>query len=118
MNKSFLTGRLTRDIELKYTTTQTALVRFTVAVDRMKEGVDFIDCVAFGKTAENMERFLHKGSMVGVFGRIQTGSYDKDGTKVKTFDIIAENVEFLGGKEEKKEEFEPHFEAVDEDMPF
>lgn len=105
-------------------------MRFTIAVSRRKkeDGSDFINCIAFGKTAENTERFCHKGSKVGVVGRIQTGSYEKeDGTKVYTTDIIADNVEFLDSRSEKPREEvqvsytateEPNFEAVSEEIPF
>ncbi|MCQ2609023.1 MAG: single-stranded DNA-binding protein [Bacteroidales bacterium] len=79
---------------------QTAIARFTVAVDRKykKEGeatADFISCVAFGKTAEFIERYFNKGKRIGLVGRIQTGSYEKDGQKVYTTDVLAEEVEFV-----------------------
>lgn len=97
-------GNLTKDPELKYTTgfEPKAVCRFTVAVNDGygdKQKTSFIPCVCFGKTAENLERFLSKGSKVAVCGRIQTGSYEKDGQKVYTTDIIADSVEFLSSKE-------------------
>lgn len=100
MNKVILTGRLTRDIELRYTNGQMAVAKFTLAVDRIKKGegkdADFLRVVAFGKTAENCDKFIKKGSLVGVEGSITTGSYqDKNGATVYTTDILADRVEFL-----------------------
>lgn len=110
MNQVIITGRLVRDIELKYTNSQMALARFTLALDRGKDkegkdkGADFPSCVAFGRTAENMERFSGKGLRVAVIGHIQTGSYDdKDGKKVYTTDVIADRVEIIDFKEKVAE---------------
>lgn len=105
MNLVSLIGRLTRDPEVRYTDKQLAIARFSVAIDRGNDkngesrGADFPNVVVFGRTAENCERYLQKGSQVGVQGRIQTGSYtNKDGNKVYTTEVIADRVEFLGGK--------------------
>lgn len=101
MNNVVLIGRLTRDPECRYTDANLAIARFSIAVDRMRgkngeAGVDFINIVVFGKQAENCERYLMKGRLVGIQGRIQTGSYtNKDGNKVYTTDIIADRVQFL-----------------------
>lgn len=102
MNKSTITGRLTADPEIRYTNgnPSTCIARFRLAVDRRfkRDGdpdADFINVVAFGKLGEHAEKYYHKGMKVGVSGRIQTGSYDrKDGYKVYTFDIVAEELEF------------------------
>lgn len=100
MNKAILIGRLTRDPEVRYTEGGTSIARFTVAVDRRfkQEGgqaADFISCIAFGKTAEFVEKYFKQGNKIVVEGRIQTGSYtNKDGVKVYTTDVVAENVEF------------------------
>lgn len=104
MNSVNLVGRLTKDPEIKYTNNGASIARFSIAVDRRfaKEGeptADFINCVAFGKTAEFIEKYFHKGNRIGLGGRIQTGSYKKqDGTTVYTTDVIAENVEFVESK--------------------
>ena len=103
MNNVSLIGRLTRDPEVKYTSeSQTAVARFSIAINRGKDkdgndkGADFPNIVVFGKQAENCERFLTKGRLVGIEGRIQTGSYtNKDGNKVYTTDVVANRVEFL-----------------------
>lgn len=104
MNSVILIGRLTKDPELSYTpNNQTAVTRFTLAVDRMRregqeQGADFIRITVWGKQAENCDRYLAKGRQVAVQGRIQTGSYkNKDGATVYTTDVVAERVEFLGG---------------------
>ena len=97
MNNVQLIGRITKDIELRQTASGTAVTRFTVAVDRRKKdtGTDFVRCSAFGKTAELMEKYVSKGDRLGVVGHIKTGSYERDGQKVYTVDVIAESVEFL-----------------------
>lgn len=102
-NKVFLSGRATRDAETRYTQDKKAVSRFTLAVDRFskEKEADFISCVAFGKTAEFAEQYVKKGKKFIVCGRIQTGSYtNKDGVKVYTTDVIAENVEFCESKNE------------------
>jgi single-strand DNA-binding protein len=98
MNKVIEIGRLGRDPELTYggAHKDTAICKFTLAVDRPTEGTDWIRIIAFGKQAENCNKYLKKGSMVAVDGRIQTGSYDgKDGKKVYTTDVVANRIEFL-----------------------
>lgn len=101
MNNVSLVGRLTRDPEIKATNSGSSYARFSVAVDRRGKdaGTDFINIVAFGKTSEFIERYFRKGQRIGINGRIQTGSYEgKGGKKVYTFDVIAENVEFVESK--------------------
>jgi len=102
MNKVFLIGRLTRDPELRYTSSNLANMRTSLAVDRQyaregeERGTDFINIVAFGNRAETMKKYLTKGSQIAVDGRIQTGSYDgADGKRVYTTDVIVENFQFL-----------------------
>ena len=107
MNKVVLIGRLTKDPELRFAAgSGTAVCRFTVAINRQfkKDETDFINCVAFGKTAETISQYMRKGSQIALTGHIQTGSYDaKDGTKRYTTDVIVESFEFVGGKKENAE---------------
>lgn len=104
MNRVDLIGRLTKDLELRRSANGNSNLRFTLAVDRaFKQSggpeADFISCVAFGKTAENMARYLHKGSLISVEGRIQTGSYmNQQGQRVYTTDVVADRVQFLEPK--------------------
>lgn len=107
MNKVILMGRLTRDPEIRYSQGDNAMAiaRYTLAVDRRfnrngdENSADFIGCVAFGKSAEFAERYLHKGTKIALTGRIQTGSYtNKDGVKVYTTDVIVEDQEFAESK--------------------
>lgn len=107
MNKVILMGRLTRDPEIRYSQGESAtcVARFTLAVDRRfkKQGddqtADFINCVAFGRTAEFAEKYLHQGTKVVGCGRIQTGSYtNKDGQRVYTTDVVLDEVEFAESK--------------------
>lgn len=110
MNSVSLVGRLTRDPEVKYTPTQMAIGNFTIAIDRPTKGeekkTDFPRITVYGKQAENCEKFLAKGSLVGIQGRLETnGQYTN---------VSADRVEFL----ERKKEPEPHFEQIDGDIPF
>lgn len=139
MNSVVLIGRLTRDPEVRYTGGQNnmAVATFSVAIDRpVKQGqekkADFPRVTAFGRQAENCEKFLAKGRLVGVQGRIQTGSYtNKDGRTVYTTDVVADRVEFLewgnkndsGGTQEPAGAPEPPaapegFSYSDDDIPF
>ena len=110
MNKVILMGRLTRDAEVRYSQGDNtmAIARFSLAEDRRvrrdsnssdEQTADFINCVAFGKTADFLERFGRKGTKFVVEGRIQTGSYtNKDGQRVYTTDVVVENLEFAESK--------------------
>lgn len=105
MNKVILMGRLTRDPEVRYTQGEQAMAvaRYTLAVDRrgknQENSADFIQCVAFGKAGEFAERYLHKGTKIVLTGRIQTGSYtNKEGQRVYTTDVVAEDQEFAESK--------------------
>lgn len=109
MNTFIGIGRLTNKPELRYTTSNIATTRFTLAVKRNmpnKEGnydSDFISCVAYNKTAELISKYLDKGSQIAIRGHIQTGSYDgADGKKVYTTDVVVDEIKFLDTK--KKEE--------------
>lgn len=106
MNKVILMGRLTRDPEIRYSQNekQTAVARYSLAVDRKfkkdgEQNVDFINCIALGKSGEFAEKYLHKGMKIAVTGRIQTGSYtNKDGQKVYTTNVFVEEHEFAESK--------------------
>ncbi len=104
MNKVMLIGRITRDPELRYTSSNIPSVRFTLAVNRPFENqngereTDFINIVVWRKQAENVKKYVSKGSLVAVEGRIQTGSYEKDGQRIYTTDVVADNVQFLESK--------------------
>lgn len=128
MNKVILTnGRLVKDVELKGTIAF-QIARFTVAVNRQfkKDEADFINCVAFGKKAETIEKFFEKGSPINIEGRLQTGSYEKDGVKHFTTDVIVDNFEFVASskKVENKTENNTSFDdltpvnEIDEELPF
>lgn len=105
MNKAMLTGRLTRDPDVRYSQgeNQMCISRFTLAVDRRRtrnqdgngQTADFISCVAFGKTGEFVEKYAKKGMKFDVVGRIQTGSYqNKEGQTVYTTEVVVEDIEF------------------------
>ncbi len=106
INRVVLTGRPIRDLELKSIKSGNSVCSFTLAVDRnfkSKSGereADFINCVAWGKTAEIMSRYVKRGSVIGVDGRIQTRSYDnRDGQRVYATEVVVENFSFLGGSD-------------------
>lgn len=115
MNKVILMGRLTRDPEVRCSqgATPMAVSKFTLAVDRKfkKEGeqsADFINCVAFGKVAETIEKYVHQGYKIIVEGRWQTGSYtNKDGNKVYTNDCAVENIEFCESRSSQQSNSQP-----------
>ena len=133
MNKVILIGRLTKDVETRYSN-DLAISRYTLAVDRKfkKEGeqeADFINCVVFGKGGEFAEKYFSKGMKVAVTGRIQTGSYsDKDtGKTVYTTDIVVEEQEFCESKKQDnpatyntvyKDGFMSIPDGLDEELPF
>ena len=105
MNKVILIGRLTKDLELKKTTTGKSFVNFSVAIDRPytnaqgQKETDFINCIAWNRTAENMSAYVGKGSLVAVDGRIQTRNYENNsGQRVYVTEVLAEFVQFLESK--------------------
>ena len=132
MNSVVLIGRLTRDPEVRYTESQLAVARFSIAINRVPgrdgqdRGADFPNIVVFGKQAENCERFLTKGRQVAIQGHIQTGSYEKDGRQVYTTDVVADRVEFLewGDRSQSSSQgssagIPEGFQAIDDDdIPF
>lgn len=130
LNNAVIMGRLTSDPELRSTQSGVAVTRFTVAVDRgyVKQGeerkADFINVVAWRNTAEFVTKYFSKGSMIAVQGAIQTGTYEKDGIKRATFEIVADNVSFCGSKENRTggqvepNSFDPMEIDDDDDLPF
>lgn len=99
MNTVILLGRLTADPDIRSTRDGKAVASFTLAVDRYKEGADFIRCQAWEKRADFCEKYLKKGTKIAVKGRIRTGDYtDKDGKKVYTTDVVIEDIEFAQTK--------------------
>lgn len=137
MNSVQLVGRFTRDPEVGYTDGGSTIARFSLAVDRRYKSengptADFPNCVAFGKTAEFIEKYFRKGMRMGCQGRIQTGSYtNKDGQKVYITDVVVESCEFVEAKasqqsEENNDGFGPADENgfmnipadIDEELPF
>ena len=139
MNKVILMGRPTKNPEVRYSQGEksTAIARYTLAVDRRfkRDGdqtADFINCIAFGKSAEFAEKYFHKGTKVVVTGRIQTGSYtNKDGQKVYTTDVVVEDQEFAESKATSQQNQQNNStpttdsdgfmnipDGIDEEMPF
>jgi single-strand DNA-binding protein len=137
INRTVLVGRLTKDPELRYTSSNIAFCKFTIAVNRPypesngEREADFIQCVAWRKPAENMSRFVRKGSLIGAEGRIQTGSYDdKDGKRVYTTDVVCDSVQFLEpksqGNQRDSEQYRnpgqhqstPSIDVTEDDLPF
>lgn len=117
MNKVILVGRVTKDIELRHTQDGTAIVRFTLAVDRRnkEKDADFISCTAWNKVAELMELYVKRGAKIGIVGRITTGSYtNREGQKIYTTEVTVEDLEFLEKKQEQEGEAKP--EKKDDDF--
>ena len=138
MNSVQIIGRLTKDIDLRYAKTGTAIALFTVAVNRRfknqhgEQEADFIRCKAFKKSAEILAQYTGKGSQIGIEGTIQTGSFDdKDGKRVFTTDIIVNNFDFLDSKgsqpqqqtqqpqqNQQNQTFEQAGDEISDDLPF
>lgn len=105
MNKVILIGRTTRDIELRYITDGTAVASFTIAIDRPKKkdgsdnGADFINIISWGGQAETISKYVSKGDLIAVDGKLQTRNYEnKDGKKIYVMEVIANHVKFLQKK--------------------
>lgn len=105
MNKAFLVGRLTKDPELRYLSDNTAVVNFTIAINRLftnqsgERDADFINIVVWRKQAENVKKYVSKGSLVAIDGRIQTRNYEnQEGKRVYVTEVVADNVQFLDSK--------------------
>ena len=142
MNKVILMGRLTREPDVRYSQNadgSMAVARYTLAVDRRRarnnndeQSADFISCVAFGRSGEFAEKYLHQGTKIVVTGRIQTGSYtNKDGQRVYTTDVVVEEQEFAeskkaagqqdgnnGGYSDAGDGFMNIPDGIDEELPF
>lgn len=127
MNKVALIGRVTRDIELRYTQDQKPVCKFTIAVDRRnnKNEADFISCTAWNRIAELLEQYVKKGQKIGIIGHIQTGSFtDKNGDKHFTTDVVVDEMDFIDRGEAKPEDKKPDGfmtspDSVDDaDLPF
>lgn len=135
MNKVTLIGRLTKDVEMHYSSNSnnTAIARYTLAVDRQykrdgEQEADFIRCITFGKTAEAAEKYLYKGARVAIDGRIQTGVFTNSrGQKVYTTDVVVERQEFLEKKSNNQPATDNQYnedkfmdipDDIDADLPF
>lgn len=127
LNRVVLIGRLTKDPELRYTPTGIPVTTFILAVNRSftnsqgEREADFIPVQVWRKQAENCAKYLGKGRMVAISGRIQTGSYDKDGQRKYTWGVVADEVQFLDRGEKKEETYIEGFENADvsdDELPF
>ena len=128
MNNLTLVGRLVKEPEIRYTTGDkpTCVATFTVAVDnwtKQGKGADFLRMSAFGKVAENMEKYCSKGQMLGITGSVHSGSYEKDGKKVFVTNLNADKVEFLSKSDkpqggERSDELPQGFTHLADDIPF
>ena len=130
MNSVLLIGRLTKDPDVNYSQSGDAWARFSIAIDRGKDkngnsrGADFPNIVCFGRTAELVKQYLAKGRLVAIEGRIQTGSYEKDGKKYYTTDVLATRVQFLEWGDKPKAEGpdenipDGFSQLTDDDIPF
>ena len=131
MNKVQLVGRITKDPELKYTQSNIAVVSFTIAVNRMfadqsgERQADFIQCVVWRKQAENLAKYVTKGQLIGVDGRIQTRTYESDQCTRYVTEVVCDSVQFLETRSDqpRSESNDDFYEAssklsVEDDLPF
>lgn len=134
MNRANLIGRLTKDIDLRYTTSQMAIARFTLAINRKltkekrqeaeannQPTADFINCIAFGKTAETLSNYVGKGNQLAIEGHIQTGSYEnKEGRTIYTTDVIVDGFTFIDSRQDtqKSTDYSDFIPVNNDDIPF
>lgn len=127
MNKVFLIGRLTADPTAGNTQSGKEYARFTLAINRYgSDDADFINIVAWDKTAGSIVKYMSKGRQIAIFGHIKTDSYVKDGVKRPTFDVVAESIEFVGSAQisdnspatKRDASIDDLKETDDDDMPF
>jgi len=123
MNRVCISGRLTKDPELRTTKSGKNQTTFTVAINRRitdengERQADFINCIAWNKNAENIKKYFFKGKEIAIDGHIQTGSYDaQDGTKRYTTDVVVDFFDFIGNKETQVQEREKEQDIVKEDV--
>lgn len=106
MNSVNLIGRIAQDIEIRMTPSGKKVATFRLAVNRFnQDDADFINIIAWEKTADILEKYTTKGSQIGVSGRIQTGSYERDGRRIYTTDIVANEIKLLDKKKENQEQY-------------
>lgn len=127
MNKVEMIGRLTKDVALSYTQNGKAVGRFTLAVPkkRKEDGANFIQCKAWGQMAELIERYIKKGHQCAIVGHIDTGSYEKDGHKIYTTEVVVDEVDFLEKKSDQMK-IDPEtsdiehdsFQQIEQDIPY
>ena len=122
MNKTISIGNMTDDAKITETSTGKKVARFTLALDRMNEGADFPNFVAWEKKAEFIEKYCHKGTKLAIEGHIQTGSYEGKNGKVYTTDIVCDQIEFCEKKKKAEENPSDEFmkipDGVDDEIPF
>ena len=125
MNKVILTGRITKDLELRATSSGTDIVNYQLAVRRDKDNTDFINITTFGEFAKTLQQYCHKGDMIGIEGRLQISSYtDKDGNNKSSYSVISEKIEFLNTKKEESKSSgvqsikQNEIVLTDDDLPF
>jgi len=127
MNVVAINGRLVREAELRFSTSGTVVLRFSIAVNRsVKKGdkwedeASFFDCVMFGKMAESINKYLEKGKQVSIIGELVQNRWEKDGEKRSKVEIIVNRLQLLGGKDEQKQDNQEQQgpESFEDDIPF
>jgi len=123
MNTVNLIGRLTKEVEERRTPSGAAVAYITLAVDRRKKdsGADFIRCTAFNKTAELLSQYVSKGDRIGIVGHIKTGSYEKNGQRFYTTDVIIDSLDFLEPRKQGQNQTQGNYtpaSVYDDDIPY
>lgn len=124
MNRIILTGRLTKDLELKQTGTGKDIVNYSIAVSVDKDNTDFINCTTFGESAKTLCQYIHKGDLIGVEGQVRTSQYiDSENKKHTNTYVLTNRVEFLNTAKRENKEVVKSIEKIDmtineEDLPF
>lgn len=119
MNRVILIGRLTKDVELRYTKSNTPVATYTIAINSgygEKQETNYINITTWGKSGEFVSKYFKKGQPIAITGRLKNKNYESNGVKHYSYEVVTEDVEFVGSKqEEPKHEFQPSFELTDED---
>ena len=122
INKIVLIGRITKDLELKESSSGNKYCTYSIAVNRDSEHTDFINCATFGSFSEKLVEYVKKGDLIAIEGKLQSSKYEKDGSNYTSYTVVSDKIQFLSGKhEEPKEDASiksDTFEITDDDLPF
>ena len=126
MNRVCLTGRITNDLEVRTTETGLDIINYSIAVKRDAENTDFINVTTFGEFTKTLSKYCHKGDMIGIEGRLQTSTYEKDGVKHYSYSVVTDRIDFLNNNKKEDDKSTQSIQSIkqddivllDEELPF